>query len=103
MRLTHLAMICSIAIFISSSCGKKQESTFPKEESITNAVYASGVIKSRNQYEAYTKVNGVIESITFRQYEIDQFYATGMVEDDIKQRVMSTLRDAISKKNAANF
>jgi MoxR-like ATPase len=49
------------------------------------------------------KSNGVIESITFRQYEIDQFYATGMVEDDIKQRVMSTLRDAISKKNAANF
>ena len=67
MRYTQLVIICLITIFISSSCGGKQETTFPKEESITNAVYASGVIKSRNQYEAYTKVNGVIESILVKE------------------------------------
>lgn len=70
MRFIQLAMVFSVAISITSSCGKKQESTFPKEESITNAVYASGVIKSRNQYEAYSKVNGVIESILVKEGDV---------------------------------
>lgn len=70
MRQSILATVLLMAIFSFSSCGNKIESLFPKEESITSAVYASGVIKSRNQYDAFSKVNGVITSILVKEGDI---------------------------------
>lgn len=45
------------------SCGKKVESTSPSIESISESVYASGIVKSRNQYQVYSTVNGMIQEI----------------------------------------
>ncbi len=45
------------------SCGKKNEAIHPIQESITHSVYASGTIKSSNQYDVFTKVNGIVEEI----------------------------------------
>jgi HlyD family secretion protein len=45
------------------SCKSKVESTKPTIESISESIYASGIIKSKNQYEAYATVNGVIENL----------------------------------------
>jgi HlyD family secretion protein len=45
------------------SCGKKVESTSPSVESISESVYASGIVKSRNQYQVYSTVNGMIQEI----------------------------------------
>ena len=49
--------------FLLFSCKKKTEKTKPTIESISESIYASGIIKSNNQYQAYSKVNGVIEEI----------------------------------------
>ena len=46
-----------------ASCNSKQESTIPTIENITESVYASGIIKSLNQYQAYATVNGIIQEI----------------------------------------
>ena len=46
-----------------SSCGDKNESIRPEVKSITESVYATGFIKSKNQYEVYGKINGLIEKI----------------------------------------
>lgn len=43
-----------------SSCGSKQEKTKPTVESITESVYASGIIKSKNQYQVFASVNGLL-------------------------------------------
>jgi HlyD family secretion protein len=51
-----------IAILI-ASCGKKVESTKPIVAPITESVYASGVVKSKNQYQAFATVNGIIEHV----------------------------------------
>lgn len=49
--------------FLLSGCGKKTESTTPVFEKITESVYASGIIKSRNQYQVYSTVTGLLQEI----------------------------------------
>ncbi len=46
-----------------SACKSKKEVVFPERKSITHSVYASGVIKSRNQYQVFANVPGVIAKV----------------------------------------
>ena len=43
------------------SCKKEQEKTQATIENITESVYASGIVKSQNQYQVFTTVNGLIQ------------------------------------------
>lgn len=43
------------------SCRKKIEITTPQRENITESVYASGIIKSKNQYQVFATINGIIQ------------------------------------------
>ena len=51
-------------------CGKKIEKQYPQREDITQSVYASGTIKSKGQYEVYSKVPGIIEAILIKEGDI---------------------------------
>ena len=56
----------SVIIFISISfysCFHKDQKVKPTVESISESIYASGVVKSKNQYQAYATVSGVINRI----------------------------------------
>ena len=56
----------SVIIFISisfSSCFHKIQKVKPTVESISESIYASGVVKSKNQYQAFATVSGVINGI----------------------------------------
>ena len=56
----------SVIIFISisfSSCFHKVQKVKPTVESISESIYASGVVKSKNQYQAFATVSGVINGI----------------------------------------
>ncbi len=46
-----------------TSCGKKTEAYTVGEEAITESVYASGTIKSKNQYQVFSKTNGLVEDV----------------------------------------
>lgn len=59
MRLTLLSILFLLLI----SCNKKQEKTKPIIANITESVYASGTIKSQNQYQAFATVNGIIDNV----------------------------------------
>lgn len=52
--------LLSIVLF---ACGKEVEKIKPSSESITESIYASGIVKSKNQYQAYATVNGIVENI----------------------------------------
>lgn len=52
-----------LVICLLSSCKSKWEKTQPAVEKISESVYASGIIKSRHQYQVFSKVNGLIVSI----------------------------------------
>jgi multidrug efflux pump subunit AcrA (membrane-fusion protein) len=55
-------IILSLFIFL-ASCSDKLEKTKPTRENITESVYASGVIKSKNQYKVFSLANGLIDKI----------------------------------------
>lgn len=51
--------LATIVIFISCN-NKGEETTQPIAQNITESVYASGILKSKGQYEVYSTVNGII-------------------------------------------
>jgi multidrug efflux pump subunit AcrA (membrane-fusion protein) len=55
-----LLFILPIFIF---SCKSKVEKIKPSVSSITSSVYASGLVKSKNQYQVFTTVSGIIKDI----------------------------------------
>src|SRR5687768_3925271 len=48
-------------ILILSSCKHKEEIIRPTVVNISESAYASGIVKSLNQYEVFSTVNGIIE------------------------------------------
>ncbi len=51
-----------LLIFI-VSCKTKQETIKPTIQTITESVYASGIIKSNNQYNVFSTVSGIIKKV----------------------------------------
>lgn len=45
------------------SCNGQVESIRPNIEPISESVYASGILKSKDQYQAYATVNGIIDQV----------------------------------------
>jgi HlyD family secretion protein len=80
-----------LAIIMLSSCKNKEETIRPIVQNITESVYASGIVKSKNQYEAFSTVNGIIQS-------------RKVLEGDIVHRgdVLMTLIDEAPKLNTEN-
>lgn len=52
-----------LGAFLLFSCSKKVDTVKPIISPISESVYASGVIKSMNQYQAFAPVNGIIQKI----------------------------------------
>lgn len=59
-----------VSCFLIVSCKSKQEKVKPTEEKITESVYASGIIKSTNQYKVFSTVNGVIAAIMVKEGDV---------------------------------
>ncbi len=52
-----------LLIILLSGCKKAPEQTQPRIENISSSVYASGVIKARNQYQVFSSANGLIQDL----------------------------------------
>jgi HlyD family secretion protein len=52
-----------LLFLVAMSCKKKTEVTSPSVVNISESVYASGTVKSKNQYQVYSTVNGPIQEI----------------------------------------
>jgi RND family efflux transporter MFP subunit len=50
-------------LFLIIACGKKNNSIQPSYSEIIESVYASGKVKSKEQYQVYSKVSGLIEKV----------------------------------------
>lgn len=55
-----------IFIFI-AGCAKKKEVFYASYKPITQSVYASGIVKGKNQYQVFAKVQGIIEEIYLQE------------------------------------
>ena len=50
-------------LLLLAGCGSKTEAIHPKIQDISSSVYASGTIKSKNQYQAVPLVTGIIRDV----------------------------------------
>ena len=52
------------------ACQKQPEKTQPKTERITESVYASGVVLSKNQYQVFSTMSGLIQQILVKEGDV---------------------------------
>lgn len=66
-----MKFLIKIILFVSilQSCNSKEEKTHPIIENISESVYASGIIKSKNQYQVFSTVNGLVQEILVKEGE----------------------------------
>ncbi len=57
-RITAIALLLLLA-----GCSGEQEVVKPTVETITESIYASGIIKSEDQYQVFSTVNGIVEKV----------------------------------------
>jgi HlyD family secretion protein len=61
-----------LVLLLLAACRAKQEKTQPTVEDISESVYASGMVKSKNQYQVYPMVNGIIQQILVTEGDVVQ-------------------------------
>src|SRR5688572_4376264 len=59
-----------VVVLLLFSCNKKRDCVTPFVQGITESVYASGMVKSFNQYEVYSTVNGLIQQVHVKEGDI---------------------------------
>lgn len=52
------------------ACKNKTQQVSPQTESITESVYASGLVKTANQYQVYSTVSGLIKEILVKEGDL---------------------------------
>lgn len=65
-RKIGISYLCCI-IFILFSCTANPEKIKPTVEDITESVYASGMVKAANQYQAFANTSGIIQEFYVRE------------------------------------
>lgn len=56
-----------LSIFLFFSCNGKVEKLKPYYSSVSESIYASGTLKSLNQYQAFATVNGIITDVFVKE------------------------------------
>lgn len=64
MKRTKTALV--IMCLVLASCGQEVDTIRPKSGTITESIYATGYLKSENQYVVFPKVNGTIDQVFVR-------------------------------------
>ncbi len=66
-----MRLLCVIAMLaFLLSCKEKREEVKPARETITESAYASGIVRSRGQYQAFSTVSGLIRVILVREGDL---------------------------------
>lgn len=58
------------ALFSFPACQKQPEKTNATLEKISESVYASGIVKSKNQYQVFATVNGLVKTILVKTGDV---------------------------------
>lgn len=61
MKIVRLLTLLSFVFIV--SCKHKEEKIHPIRENITESVYASGIVKSENQYQVFSLANGIVKDV----------------------------------------
>ncbi|MEO6284115.1 MAG: HlyD family efflux transporter periplasmic adaptor subunit, partial [Dyadobacter sp.] len=64
----HHALFCIVVIL--TSCKKDPQKLKPSLEPVTESVYASGIVKSKNQYQVYAATSGILSRVLVSKGDI---------------------------------
>jgi len=65
MKVPSLIIFTSLLFIF--GCDHHTKTITPKTVDVVESVYASGIVKSKNQYEVFTKINGVVDKIFVKE------------------------------------
>jgi HlyD family secretion protein len=65
-----LPFLLILVFMLLVSCQGGQETTHPTREDISESVYASGVVKSKDQYQVFSTVSGVIRQVLVAEGDV---------------------------------
>ena len=68
--MVKLAALLGLVFILFDACKIEQETIQPVQEKITESVYASGVLKSKSQYQVYSSVNGLIAEVLIAEGDL---------------------------------
>ena len=77
--------------FMAISCKNKVVTVRPVEEKITESVYASGIVKSKDQYQVYASANGVVDNLMVQEGDLVK-----------KGEVLMRLKNSTAQLNTEN-
>lgn len=63
-------LLFAFILLMLTSCQGKQEKTTPTVENISESVYASGVVKSKDQHQVFPTVSGTIQQILVTEGDV---------------------------------
>jgi HlyD family secretion protein len=84
-------LFLSPLVLLLTFCSRGPETTHPQLEAISESVYASGIVKSKNQYQVFATVNGVISDVPVTEGSLVR-----------KGDVIMTVRNESSQLNLEN-
>ena len=64
------SILFTLVFLILVACAGKQEKTQPTVEDISESVYASGVVKSKEQYQVLPTVSGIVQKILVTEGDV---------------------------------
>src|SRR6187455_2118223 len=92
---------CLTFTIIFYSCKSNQEKTKPTVENITESVYASGIVKTKNQYQVFSTVSGIINKILVTENDLVKNGAPLMLVSNETSRI--TRENAVLAANYADL
>ncbi len=66
----YLSILIFLFLISILSCKKAPEQIQPSIERISESVYASGIIKSKNQYQVYSSVGGLVQILLVKEGDV---------------------------------
>lgn len=92
---------CLTFAIIFYSCKSTQEKTKPVVEKITESVYASGIVKTKNQYQVFSTVSGIINKILVTENDLVKNGAPLMLVSNETSKI--TRENAVLAANYADL
>ncbi len=89
----------TFVVLFSFSCSEKKEYIKPELKSITESVYASGFVKSKSQYEIFSKNVGVLKKIFVKEGDFVNIGDT-LFQLENSNSILNTKNAFLNAKNA---
>ena len=99
----HLENTFLFSLVLFTACDSKQESISPITQSITESVYASGVVVSKDQYQVFATVTGIVDEVFIDEGQAVEIGSPILSIVNDAQRLISDNAKLSAEFNNLNF